>query len=388
MDNQRNVIIISTADWDNPFWTNKQHVAKTLSELGHKVVYFDSLGLRNPSKESSKDLKRIVSRLMSFFRGPRRINQNLLVFSPLVIPKHSNKLIAKLNNFLMSLYLKYFELTFFKGKILYWTYNPLSGDFLKSEDIIYHCVDDLTAAPGLPVERIQIEQQNLLKKSRIVFVTSKTLKNKFDELGFKDKVHYFPNVVDQKHFSSARNVIEKPQDLINLKGPVLGFIGAISSYKVDFELIRFIAISRPECSIVLIGQIGEGQPDTQIGILEGLPNVHLLGPKIYKDLPNYLKFFDVALLPCVINDYTRSMFPMKFFEYLSAGNKVVSTELDSLDEYRDCCYIARSHSDFLEGVDKALRVTSGEFCNLERIERLVRDNTWEERTIKMLKLIG
>ncbi len=30
----KNIIILSTADWDNPFWTNKQHVALDLAKKG------------------------------------------------------------------------------------------------------------------------------------------------------------------------------------------------------------------------------------------------------------------------------------------------------------------------------------------------------------------
>jgi hypothetical protein len=39
-------VVLSTADWDHPLWTNKQHVAVSLAGLGHRVVYVDSLGLR------------------------------------------------------------------------------------------------------------------------------------------------------------------------------------------------------------------------------------------------------------------------------------------------------------------------------------------------------
>ncbi|RYD01267.1 hypothetical protein N752_30185 [Desulforamulus aquiferis] len=31
------IILLSTADWDNPFWTNKQHVAVQLADRGHRV---------------------------------------------------------------------------------------------------------------------------------------------------------------------------------------------------------------------------------------------------------------------------------------------------------------------------------------------------------------
>jgi len=387
MTTKLNFIIISTADWDNPFWTNKQHVAKTLSNLGYNVVYFDSLGLRAPSKKSSRDLRRIINRLIQFFKGPRKINSHLTIFSPLVIPLHSNPMIASLNQLLMKLYLKFFEFRL-GGRVIYWTYNPLSADLLKGKDYIYHCVDDLTAAPGLPIEIIKYEEENLIDHSLHTFVTSITLKKKFLGMGFAKKVTYFPNVIDREHFSRAKLKLDKPADLHTLKQPIIGFIGAVSSYKVDFELIVKLAKKFQDASVVLIGQVGEGQPDTKIDILEGIPNIYLLGPKKYHELPEYLSYFDVALLPCVINDYTRSMFPMKFFEYLAAGKKVISTRLDSLLEFEQYCYLAENDADFISKVEKVLIDPNFSQDDNIKINTILNENTWEVRTKKMLKILS
>ncbi|MCV5590937.1 glycosyltransferase family 1 protein, partial [Escherichia coli] len=68
-----------------------------------------------------------------------------------------------------------------------------------------------------------------------------------------------------------------------------GFIGAISSYKVNFELLSSLAKSRPQYHIVLIGLVGEGDRNTDVSILENHKNIHLLGPKEYDELPSYLK---------------------------------------------------------------------------------------------------
>ncbi|WP_426722600.1 hypothetical protein [Enterobacter cloacae complex sp. 310G5] len=38
----KDIVVLSTADWDNPFWTNKQHVAL---ELANVVIVFFILNL-------------------------------------------------------------------------------------------------------------------------------------------------------------------------------------------------------------------------------------------------------------------------------------------------------------------------------------------------------
>lgn len=45
----KDIIMLSTADWDNPFWTNKQHGACSLAEHGYRVLYVDSMGIRRPT---------------------------------------------------------------------------------------------------------------------------------------------------------------------------------------------------------------------------------------------------------------------------------------------------------------------------------------------------
>lgn len=388
MNKKYNLIFISTADWDNPFWTNKQHMAKVFSEQGHKVLYFESLGLRSPMSSSKSDRKRILKRLVKFCKGPLRVNENLHIFSPLVVPKHTNSAVSWFNNWLMKVYMMVLGRIYLgRGPFIYWTYNPLSVDFLRKDPIIYHCVDDLSAAPGMPVEKIKVKEEELVRRAMLTFVTSVSLKDKLQKIE-KAKVYYFPNVADVSHFSKALEELSKPDEFKDFKGPILGFVGAVSSYKVDFPLIRLLSSQFPDSHIVLIGLIGEGQPNTDIELFKNLPNVHLLGPRAYSELPRYLKYFDVALLPCTLNDYTKSMFPMKFFEYLSAEKKVVSTKLESLEEFSDCCYLANSHEDFIEGIKKALSSGLLDFCNLKRLRAVVLDNTWQKRSNKMLEILN
>ena len=79
------VIILSTADWDHPLWTNKQHTALALAAAGHRVLYVESLGLRAP-RAGRRDLKRIARRLLRMLRLPRLVAPRVWVWSPPVWP--------------------------------------------------------------------------------------------------------------------------------------------------------------------------------------------------------------------------------------------------------------------------------------------------------------
>ena len=381
----KNFIIFSTADWNNPFWTNKQHTADNLASRGHKVLYIESLGLRAPTLKT-QDLSRIFKRILSFFKGARQVKSNIWVYSPLVIPLHRFKFIRLINSFLLKSILNYYKCRLGLKEAIVWTYNPIVLDLMKSlnpKNMIYHAVDDLSAAPGMDSELITKEELKLTKEVDIIFCTSQKLYQRFNHID-SNKLFYFSNVVDFEHFSKARNNQTKPKDLENIKKPIIGFIGAISEYKLDIKLIKASALKRPDISWVLIGKVGEGQPMSSIDDLREIPNIHLLGPKDYKDLPTYLHFFDVCTIPAPINDYTQSMFPMKYYEYMAAGKPIIASDIDSLKENKECHYFYRSFEEFIKLLDEAL--TCG-VKNKDKCDQLARENTWSKRLDKMLKVI-
>lgn len=382
---RQDVVLLSTADWDNPFWTNKQHVALQLARRGHRVFYIESLGLRRPSV-SAADTKRILRRLKRAVEAPRLVRDNLWVWSPVVLPLQSYAVVRQFNRVWLTttLGLQLRRLGF-RREIL-WTYNPLTTRLLSLDGyrpVVYHCVDEIKAQPGMPADTLEEAERELVKKASIVFTTAPKLAE--TRKAWNPNTHFFGNVADFDHFAKARDAATTvPDDLAKIPSPRAGFIGAISGYKVDFKLVRYLAEQRPDLSVVLIGKVGEGDPWTDPKLLEGLPNLHLLGPRDYTELPRYLKGFDVALLPNTMTEYTESMFPMKFFEYLAAGKPVVSVDLPALRQYAAVFHPARTPQEFVGAVVDAL---AGRTAPLEQRLALAREHTYEARTAKMMKLV-
>lgn len=380
------VVLFSTADWDNPFWTNKQHMAVHLSECGFKVLYIESLGLRKVTVTSG-DAFRIFKRIKRFFSGTKHVKKNIWTYSPLILPMHDKIWLAKLNEVLLKAQMSYHLWRLNFKSPLAWTYNPMVTKLvekLKLKYLVYHSVDDLSAAPRLPKEKIEEQEKIILQKANWVFVTSLTLKEKYENWGRK-KVYYYPNVADYKHFSKAVDMdLKCPEDLQNFKKPLIGFIGAISKYKLDFDMIIESAKVKSDWSWVLIGKVGEGDPETNADCLKR-ENIHLVGPKEYQDLPAYLKYFDAVIIPSPINEYTRSMFPMKFFEYLAAGKMIVSTDLPSLKEFKDYYLSARNSEEMVSALEK---IISGQVRYTAQMQAVAQDFTWEKRMRQMFEDMG
>jgi glycosyltransferase involved in cell wall biosynthesis len=377
-----NFIIYSTADWDNPFWTNKQHIASRLAIRGNRIFYIESMGLRAPTVRAT-DLKRIVKKISAFFKGVRNVSPNVWVYTPPAIPFHRFWLVRLLNNTLLHLILKFYVWKLNFQNHIAWTYNPTVLSLIKRfkpKKIVYHSVDDLSASPGIDKSLIQTKEKELLKEADTVFCTSLKIFNHCNKVA-KDKTFYYSNVVDYEHFSKARENLKEPDDLKEISRPRIGFVGAVSEYKVDIELILSIAKKYPHWHWVLIGKVGEGQPGTSIDKLLSFKNVHLLGPKNYNDLPSYISNFDICTIPTPLNDYTNSMFPMKFYEFMAGGKPIVARNIDSLKEVKDAHYSYDDINSFEDQIKKAIEagVINPELCNT-----LSRENTWEKRLDKML----
>jgi glycosyltransferase involved in cell wall biosynthesis len=269
---------------------------------------------------------------------------------------------------------------------LLWTYNPMTTRLFPAsafDKVVYHCVDEIKAQPGMPSQTIEEAEAELLRTAGLCFVTAEHLLQTRRTLN--PNTHYFPNVADFEHFATARSPATGiAADLAPLPQPRIGFVGAISGYKLDLALLRHLSQVHPDWSIVLIGQVGEGDPWTDLAPLRSLPNVHLMGPRRYAELPAYLKGFDVAMLPSALNSYTQAMFPMKFFEYLAAGCPVVSTDLPALHSYAGVATLAKTHDEFVTAIERILR---GHAPELGARLGVAREHTYERRTERMMALV-
>ena len=384
------IVLLSTADWDHPLWTNKQHVACSLASEGERVLYVESLGLRSVQAKT-QDFRRILRRLLLGLRFVRQVRPGIWVLSPLVLPGGSQGVALRLNRLMLrcSVSLACWVLRFRSPWL--WTYNPLTLLYLPLKGFtlsVYHAVDAVQEQPCMPRALIESEEARLCRSVNQVFTTSPYLAERLAM--HTDRICFEPNVADRDHFSTA---LERRQDpgfvdppeLRGIPEPKIGFVGAISSYKLDFELIRSVALRHPEWHFVFIGPQSEGEPSTDLTQLCGLGNVHWLGPKPYSQLPRFLAGFQCAWLPLQCNAYTRAMFPMKFFEYLFAGLPVVSTRIHALRSFEAICRLCPPEP--LEFSKQIQQVLAGEGPTLEQRLSGIEGYTYVSRTRRMLKLL-
>jgi len=386
MAEPKNILLFSTADWNAEYWTNKQHTTAHLAKLGFRVLYIESPGLRAPKLTSGRDLGRIYRRLLSAVKGVKNVRKNVWIMSPLQIPiKHHWPIVRYLNQGIQQFLLwRFIKKHNFLSPIV-WSYHPFIMEAiakLQYAKLVYHNVDDLSAIPGIEFDAFRNEEVKFLKQCDIVFTSSQHLKEFCDK--YNDNVHFFPNVVDFDHFSSAHLKKSLPDDLKNIPKPILMYIGVLSDFKINFVLLEETISLTPNWQWVFIGQEREGQVSASLDRIKSMANTYFLGYRDYEVLPDYLRGANVGLLPSLVNQYTAAMFPMKYFEYLAAGVPVVSTPLAFTETHSAGIEVFQDAVSMISAVEKQLSVGKLE---LHQSSEYVGDNTWPARLKKMLHLL-
>lgn len=322
------IVCVGFADWETENWTNQQHLMSRLARE-NRVLFIESLGLRRPTV-SARDLSRMARRLERGLR-PLREKDGVHVLSPLVIPYHGRRSIQRLNRFLLRRAVRKAARRLGIERPILWGYVPQAlalVEPLRPSRVVYHCVDDIAAHERIDSEAFARVEELFAARADLVIASSPPLAERMRELS--DNVRLMPNVADTELFSSALEDGPVDPAMDTLPRPRIVFVGAVSAVKVDLELLGELARLRPEWSIVLIGPVGLGDPDTDVSELARAANVHLLGHREPAGLPALLRGADAALIPYRLNRLTASIFPMKVYEYLAAGLPVVSTRLPSL----------------------------------------------------------
>ena len=366
------ILILANAEWDWSTRVNCHHIAKRLSQ-NNRVVFVDTIGGRTPAP---REFGKVWRRLKRIAGGARRINDNLTIVSPFVVPIYGSERARELNTALLVQQIRR-SLPPDACPIL-WIFLPahvgMVGKF-GEKLVIYHCIDEHAANPNVPAAQVREREARLLKIADLVFTSSRPLYD--DKRAFNPHTFYLPNVADSEFFAQARDPsMPIPYDLKDFPHPMAGFIGNISAYKMDFDLLCAVAQKKPDWPFVLIGPIGRGDPSTDVAKLRAQANIVLLGERSYAELPRYVKAFDACLIPSNLNESNRGSLPMKFFEYLAAGKPVVATDLPTLTEFRDFFYPVHNVDEFVAALDAAINEDAARANT--RVE-LARKYSWSAR---------
>ncbi|MDR6940553.1 hypothetical protein [Mucilaginibacter pocheonensis] len=177
-------------------------------------------------------------------------------------------------------------------------------------------------------------------------------------------------------FEKFKKKYEVPNDLKQIKGPIIGFGGKIT-HLFNYEYFNYCVENNRDKSFVILGQILDKNVFKQIKIGK---NVHYLGDKHYKEYPAYVTNFNVGIIPYVNDHLEHGADTIKVYEYLAAGLGVVGTQGAGMNELSDFIYVANSKEEFSSLIAKAL-------VNKKEVD-LPKEYTWEYKTNSLLDIFN
>lgn len=243
---------------------------------------------------------------------------------------------------------------------------------------VYHCNDDYSSGVeymGLPRSWLMKREKETLDKVDLVIVVSQYLLNK--KAAEHDRVFCVPTGCDAAHFGNAATRSEGiPSDMKKIARPVIGFMGYINN-RINFDLVREISVARPDWSFVFIGATMSTVNKQKLDSIDSLENVHMLGFRDKETLPDYVRAFDVCLIPYVDNEFNRASNPIKLYEYLATGKPIVSSRIPAVGSFKELVYLASDRDEFLQQIERALAESDGEL-QVKRM-KVARQNDWDVR---------
>jgi len=269
----------------------------------------------------------------------------------------------------------------FQNRLL-WSYFPMYAlPFQKlSGTKVFDTVDDWREHPYYRDRWQKILDENyetIDRSADAIFTVSESLKKSYKT---NQNVHWIPNGIDFEHYKNPD--IALAEKLKKIKKPVIGYLGVIEN-RLDFDLLIKISEKFPQASLVLAGPVWK-QAETKA--LRQKKNVHFLGPISYHDLPELYHYFDIGIIPHRVNEFTKSMNPLKMYEYLACGLPVVTTPVAGTEQFSDLITVAADNSDFLKAIAHYLK-SPGDSETKQARQQAVAKHSWDERLDRMFSII-
>jgi glycosyltransferase involved in cell wall biosynthesis len=362
-------------DWFTENKTSSHHIAEILAQT-NSVLYIEGAGQRVP-QATARDFRKILYKLKVLQNGVIKVGPGMHVFSPVTIPFHKSASIRAINGWILEKAVnRACRQLGFSSPVL-WIILPHFSSLigkLNEKGVVYYCVDEYAAQPGVDSESVRLMEDRLLKSANVVFTVSEPL---FSRKHLKAHHTYLSlHGVDFDHFRKSNNDHTLiPSDIIDIPKPIAVFVGLIERW-VDLDLIEYLAHLNKHVSFLFIGRLAQSS-----NALNKCSNVYFLGQRPYRALPRYLHHVDACLLPYKLNDQVLNSNPKKLREYLATGKPVVSVRVKEVERYSELVYIANDYQEFSNFLNLAIKENSPTLREA-RIAAMKKES-WESRVAEI-----
>jgi hypothetical protein len=365
-----NIICFGFLPWSNMWKRNQSMMAELAScDFINRVVFVNPVF----SILRIKD-KRITEKVSSniFVFTPKNIFPDRKYFALLkniekrIIAKISLKIIKRLNSDKPYIFFMNCPNAFS---------NDLIDTLLEGASLsIFDFSDDFLEL-GYIKETLEVFRFNIEKYARaadIVITVNEHLRLKYRTLN--PNIYVIRNATNYSNFDRKEYlIIDYFEKLKKSKSPIIGYSGIANMSRIDADILDFLIKQRPNWKFVFIGY---AKKEFSLKYFN-FKNVHHITPVDYISLPDYIRYFDVAIVPFKVNSHTMGNDLLKLHDFLAMGKPVVSTEIGGAEDLKEIIRTANSPSTFLEEVENALYNETQDA--ILRRKQIAKENSWHNR---------
>ncbi|WP_295124229.1 glycosyltransferase [uncultured Chitinophaga sp.] len=388
----KDIVVVGMQSWDITIGSNCKNIAWELAKH-NRVLYVNraldrisAIRLRNEPDIQNRikslhgetdDIQQIAPQLWTL--NPRTLLESAnwmptaLLFD--LFNKINNKRIAKQVAIAM-------ERLGFKDVVLF-NDNDFFRNFYMQEllpgvqNTIYYIRDNLVSQPYFGKQGKRLEAK-LMAKADLVVANSAYLA---DYARQHNPRSYDIGQGCEFELFTKPEVPGRPAELDGISSPIIGYVGALLTSRLDISILEHIASARPDWNIVLVGPEDE---NFQASSLHNLPNVHFTGSKPVSMLPAFIHYFDVCINPQALNAMTVGNYPRKVDEYLAMGKPVVATETVAMQMFAPYTYLCRNAEEYVQQIGLILSTPVSAEVVQNRIGFAL-SHTWENSVEEMSK---
>lgn len=277
-------------------------------------------------------------------------------------PKNDYSLISKINHKILKAQLGNLS----KYDII-WICHPMDYDCIPNNYkriVIYDCMDDhVSMAQDEKKEDLRINEEELLKRADIVFVSSDSLRNK--HFKYSDKIVLVRNGLS----IGINRKVDLPQ---NKKKYSLGYFGTISTW-FDFETLEESLRHNSSIEYCLIGPIENGT------IVPKNERISFQGIVEHEQLAEYTDNYSALIMPFIVNNTILSVDPVKLYEYMGLGKCIISVWYPEIERFSDYVYFYKTIEEYNNLIDDLCdRGFPPKYSEEER-NQFLESNTWDKR---------
>jgi glycosyltransferase involved in cell wall biosynthesis len=388
----KDIVIVGQQPWDTEIGSNCKNIALEMSKH-NRVLYVNSPLDRISKLRNRKDPK--VQKRLRVIEGQENglieIKNNLWNLYPDVLIESINwmssqlmfETLNRINNRSFAFAIKkairklgFTDIILFNDNDMFRCFYM--KEYLKPKVSIYYSRDYMLAVDYWKKHGEKLEYK-LIMKSDLCVANSTYLA---DYCGRYNRNSFYVGQGCELDVFMQASETKRPADLEHIHKPIIGYVGALQSIRLDMDIIGHIAAGNADWSIVLVGPEDN---EFKRSVLHQISNVYFLGSKNPKELPAYINAFDVCINPQIVSQVTIGNYPRKIDEYLAVGKPVVATKTDAMRIFSEHTYLAETKEDYVSLIEKAL-VEDGDVLINER-KAFAASHTWENSVTEIYKAI-